>query len=114
AGWRVAALVVWHTTFLVLRLSNGIGVHSLHRFFADGPADTTLDQLQEAGVAEGTLVMAEGRIEHPALAVFLHPGVGLPTGAVYPLHQHDDIVGNLVVHIRFVPFGLKRGNAFHR
>src|SRR5690606_14669359 len=104
-AWRrITAFVIGHATFLILWLGNRIGVHLFHRFVADRPTDTALNQLEEPRIAERALVMAEGGIKHPAFPIFLRPRVGLTARTVYPFHQYLDIISDMIVYIGFVPF----------
>src|SRR6185437_8981204 len=59
---------------------------------AHGPADAALDQLLEAGVAPGALVMAPGRVKDPALALCPYPGPRLLFPLLLAIFQHNAIL----------------------
>src|SRR5690348_3434683 len=56
-----------------------------------GPEDPVSDQPLEHRVTPHALIVAVGRVEDPALALFTHPGPGLAAAIVDALHQHGFI-----------------------
>ena len=87
--------------------------HGNGRILADGPADAPFDEVLEARVAPGPLVMAPRRVEDAALALRPHPGPRLLLAFLFAVFEDRPILGIVLrVDVGLVP-ALERREALH-